>query len=733
MADGSGFMVSRRLILKAGVAAGGGLLLSIDLRGGAVAADGAAVEFTPNAFIRIAANGEVTLIAMNPEMGQGAKTSLPMLIADELDVDWARVRVEQADSDPKKYGRQFSGGSRATPTHYQEMRRAGAVGRSMLISAAALKWGAPAGELTTESGQVLHGPTGRRISYGDLAAAAAILPVPNPASVPLKDPKNFRIIGKATSQVDQPAIVTGRPLFGIDVRLPGMLYAVYQKAPAYGAKLATADIAVAKATRGVRDVLVIDGADDPQGLVSGVAVIAESWWAAQKARKALQLTWAKGPSTGQSSASFDAQAADLSTKPPQLVIRKDGDPDAAFKKAAKIIEARYFYPFISHATLEPQNCTASVKDGKVEIWAPSQNPDPGRDLIVKTLNVKPEDVTIHMMRCGGGFGRRLSNDYMVEAAAIAQRFGAPVKLLWSREDDMAHDFYRPAGYHFFKAGLDSAGKLIAFRDHFVSIGKGEKFASSANLAAEEFPATAVADLEFVASIMPCAIPTGPLRAPRSNALAFAFQSFLDEIAVAAGKDPLALRLELLSIAATKPRPAAPTNGDPTFDPARMIPVVRRAAEMAGWGRAVPKGVGLGIAFYFSHLGYFAEVVEADASDSRGAKVNKVWVAADVGSQIVNPSGALNQVQGAVIDGLSAALHQQITIKEGAAAQGNFDAYPLLRMPEAPEVEVDWIQSANPPTGLGEPALPPVAPALCNAIFAATGQRVRDLPLNVIRV
>ncbi len=734
MADGDFAMrTSRRLLLKAGLGAGGGLMLSFMLPIRAEAAgDRAAPDFTPNAYIRIAPDGSVTLTAKNPEMGQGTKTSLSMLIAEELDVEWDKIRVVQADSEPAKYGRQFSGGSRAVFTHWEPLRQAGAVGRAMLVLAAANAWKVPAGECATEAGFVIHGPTGRKAAYGDLVSAAAALPVPDPKSVTLKDPKSYRIIGTPRGQVDAPAIVSGKPLFGIDVRLPDMLYATFQKAPAYGAKLLSADIETAKRVRGVRDVYVMDGDTDPHNAVSGIAVVADSWWAAQKARLSLQARWADAPSKGQSSQGFDTQAQELSRQPATMNIRKDGDPDAAFKAAAKTIEGQYFYPFISHATLEPQNCTALVKDGKVEIWAPTQTPDSGRDQVVKMLKVKPEDVTIHLMRCGGGFGRRLNNDYMVEAVAIAQRTGGvPVKLLWSREDDMAHDFYRSAGYHFFSAALDGAGKLNALRDHFVSFGADGKFIASANLGPEEFPVRAVPHLEYVASLMPCAVPTGSLRAPRSNGLSFAFQSFLDEIAHASGADPIALRLDLLKAAATQPIAAPPAPGDPAFVPARMIPVVEHVAKMSGWGRTLPKGTGLGTAFYFSHFGYFAEVIEAQVSDAGALKVNKVWVAGDVGAQIVNPSGALNQVQGAVLDALSAALHQKITIKDGATVQRNFDDYPLLRIHEAPpEVEVYWVHSDNVPSGLGEPAYPPVAPALCNAIFAATGKRIRRLPIDL---
>ncbi len=732
MANG-GFTLraSRRFVLKAALGAGGGLMLSFTLPGRGKAAS-AAAAFTPNALISIAPDGAITLTAKNPEMGQGTKTSMAMVIAEELDVDWDKVRVVQADLDTPKFGRQFSGGSRAVFTYWDLLRRAGATGRTMLVAAAAQGWNVPVGECATEAGFVIHAPTGRQAAYGDLVGVAATLPVPDPKTLVLKDPKSFRIIGTARGQVDADAIVTGKPLFGIDVCLPGMLYATFQKAPVYGAKLISAEIDKAKQVKGVHDVYVIDGDTDPHGAVSGIAVVAESWWSAQKARLTLQARWADAPSTGQSSQGYDAQALDLSQQAPTMKIRKDGDPDAAFKAAAKTVEGHYFYPFISHATLEPQNCTAQVKDGKIEIWAPTQMPDQGRDQLVKALNIKPEDVTVHLMRCGGGFGRRLVNDYMAEAVAIAQRTGGlPVKLLWSREDDMAHDFYRSAGYHFFTAAIDGSNTLTALRDHFVSFGSDGKFIASANLGPEEFPVRGVPNLEYAASLIPCGVPTGSLRAPRSNGLSFAFQSFIDEIAHAAGADPIALRLDLLKAAATQPIAAAPAPGDPPFVPARMIPVVEHVAKMSGWRRTLPKGTGLGTAFYFSHFGYFAEVIEAQVSDAGALMVNKVWVAGDVGSQIVNPSGAMNQVQGAVLDALSAALHQKITIKDGATVQRNFDDYPLLRIHEAPpDVEVEWVHSDNPPSGLGEPAYPPVAPALCNAIFAATGKRVRRLPIDL---
>jgi len=719
-------MLDRRGFLQVTTAAGGGLLLGAWLEPALASAPPTLGNdpFTPNAFIRIAGDGTVTIIAKNPEIGQGVKTSLPMTIAEELDVRWEDVRIEQGDLNPA-YGGQVAGGSTGTPTNWEPLRRAGAAGRQMLVAAAAATWGVAESECTTRDGRVHHAASNRSFGYGDLAARAATLTAPDLRTVALKPPEEYRIIGKSIGSVDTPKIVRGEPIFGIDVTLPGMRHAVFEKCPVFGGTVASANLDAIRAMPGVRTAFVVEGGTNLSGLLGGVAIVADSWWQAEQARKQLKVTWLRGGTELQSSVAFAQQAAALMAGTPQRTLRQDGDVATALAGAHRTVTADYHYPFLAHATLEPMNCTAWFHDGKMELWAPTQNPGSGRQLVATTLGIAPDDVIVHLVRAGGGFGRRLANDYMVEAAWIARQVGAPVKLLWSREDDTRHDFYRPAGWHRLTGAVSATGDITAWHQHFISFGEGERFGQGASIGATEFPALFVPNFKLDASVMPSGVPTGFLRAPGSNGLAFVSQSFIDELAHAAGRDPVAMRLALLG-----PPRMAMDGERGVYDGGRMRAVLEAVAQRSGWGRAMPAGRGMGVAFHFSHRGYFAEVVDASVAADGGVTVHKVWVAGDIGPIIINPSNAVNQVEGSVIDGLSEMFAQEITITNGQVDQQHFGDFPLLRLIESPrEIDVHFVKSDSPVTGLGEPALPPVIPALCNAIFAATGRRIRTLPLS----
>lgn len=722
--------LNRRAFLKVAAFGSGGMALSLTLPGIAQGGQAAGPATLTN-FVTIGADGIVTIAAKNPEIGQGVMTSLPMLIAEELDCDWDSVKVVQAGYDPSRYENQRAGGSMAIPMSYLPMRRAGAAARAMLVQAAAEKASLPAAELSTEGGFVHHKASGRKWNYGELAGEAARVPAPDLETLPLKEPRDFRIIGRAVTGVDSAQVLKGEKLFGIDTSLPGMVHAVIQTSPAHGGKLVSFDSKAAETAHGVLNVIRLDGVGGPDVMPDGIAVVATNHWYAEKGRELLKTQWDLSGAKGHSLDAYVREAARLHDAGKGSGLRRDGEPEAALAKAAKMVRARYSYPFLAHATLEPQNCTALYKDGHLEMWAPAQIPARGAGLIAQHLGIPTNKQTIHLTRIGGGFGRRLFADYMVQAAAIAKAMpGKPVQLLWNRAEDIKRDYYRPAGWHDFTAGIDENGTLTAFSDHFIALGKDGKVDRSAGMPPSHFPAELVPNLLYTQDVLDTPIPMGPLRAPRSNALAFAFQGFLDEVAEAAGKDLPSLMIELCQgkgYIGDNPRGSG---WIPRKD--RIRGVIEHVVKQSGWNKR-PRGQagrGLGFGFYFSHQGYFAEV--ADVTVKAGdVRVNRIWVAGDVGSQIVNPRGAEAQVTGAIIDGMAQALGQRISFTDGVIDQQNFDTFQLARIDMTPEIDLEWVMSDNPPTGLGEPALPPVVPAIANAIYAATGKRARDLPIGTL--
>lgn len=717
--------VSRRRFLQGALTAGGGLVLAYYLRpsGRAQVAHADSVEnsFAPNDFIRVAPDGTVTIYSARPEAGQGIRTSLPMIVAEEMGADWRKVQVRPVPL-ADIYGPQFAGGSMSTPMDYTRMRQLGAAARTMLIAAAAKTWGVPESECYADNGMVRHRDTGRSLGFGELAASAATLPPPDLDQVVLKDPAQFRLLGSRQGGVDNPAIVTGKPLYGIDQKQPGMLFAVYQKCPVWSGRPQSANLDEIKALPGIKDAFIIGRAFPEHqltGLLPGVAIVGDSTWSVFAARKRLAVQWDEGAYAHSSWSDFARQARAAAASGSGREVRREGQVDRAFAAGAKVIEASYSYPFISHTNLEPQNCTAQVVGRKVKVWAPTQNPATARQLIAAMLGIGDDDIEVVITRMGGGFGRRLDPDPILEAVAIAQRTAAPVKLVWDRTDDLQHDHFRPGGFHFVKGALDAQGRVTAWQMHHVNFGSA--------LGADDFPAPFIPNFLLRETRLDNAIPMGPWRAPGANSYAFVQCSFLDELAHAAGQDPVAFNLALLG--ERKLIPATSEKGRP-YNAERMRGVIRVAAEKSGWGEALPRGRGRGLGYYFSHLGYVAQVAEVTVSPGGKLEVDRVTAAVDVGSQIVNLSGAENQVQGSINDGLNACWGQELNIARGRVTQTNFHEYPMLRLPQSVgQIDVHFVKTEYPPTGLGEPALPPLAPAVANAIFAATGVRLREFPFS----
>ena len=714
--------LDRRSFLRLTGLAGGGLVLAFSVGREAEAASAATAagsDFSPNAFLRISRNGSILIYSKGPEIGQGIKTAFPLIIAEELDAKWSDVRVEQAPVNPAVYGRQSAGGSRSIPDSWDQLRRAGAVARHMLVAAAAALWKVPVEECTTRDSTVWNGK--RKLGYGALAAKAASQPVPDAATMKLKERKDYRLLGKWYTGVDNRAVVTGAPLFGIDQTLPGMKIAVFQRCPAVGGTVKSANLAEVKALPGVRDAFVIEGNGKTTEVMPGVAIVADTTWSAMQARRALRVEWDESQASQDSWSAFARRAAELAKLPAgESTLQNTGAVDTALAGAAKTVSGFYTYPFVAHAPLEPQNCTAWSHDGIIEFWAPTQTADRALTTVAGALVVPVEQIKINQTRVGGGFGRRLMNDYMCEAGAIAQRFKGPVKLVWSREQDMAHDFFRAGGFHSLTGGVDAAGKLVAWRNHFITFTHDGKAPSSgAGWSGQQFPAQNLPNYQLSQTLLTLKTPTGPWRAPASCSVAWVIQSFLHELSAAAGRDHREFLLEVMG------EPRLLEGGLHT---GRAADVIKLVTEKAGWGRKLPAGHGMGLAFHFSHAGHIAEVAEVSVDADKRVRLHRVVVASDIGP-IVNMSGANNQCEGAVVDGFSTMAGLEITMEKGLIEQANFHQYPILRMPNHPKVEVHFIQSENPPTGVGEPALPPVAPAICNAIYAAIGHRVRTLPLT----
>lgn len=709
--------VNRRDFLKAGAAAGAGLTLAVYLPGctrEAALAEAAVATptFLPNAWLRIGPDGWVTVVVDRSEMGQGVSTALPMLVAEELDADWKRVRVEQAPAGKEyvnpMFGLQGTGGSTSIRAAFKPLREAGARARAMLVAAAAAEWGVDGSGLRTEKGQVI-GPAGKKLSYGALADKAATMPVP--ATVALKDPKDWKLIGTSVGRLDLESKVTGRAGFGIDATAPGMLTALVARPAVFGGKVKSFDATAAKAVPGVKHVVQIG---------SGVAVVATGYWQAKKGRDALKVVWDDGALAGTSSESIRARFVALAGRP-GVTARREGNAAGALAKGARKIEAVYEVPYLAHACMEPMNCAAHVRADGITIWAPTQwqwgNGLGTQGIASKLTGIPEEKIEVHTTYLGGGFGRRFELDFVSDAVETSKATGAPVKVVYTREDDIQHDFYRPAAYNKLAAALDEAGAPVAWTHKIVGPSIFSRFGplekgidnSSVEAAAEMPYAVPNVKVDWVRAEP--GIPVGFWRSVGNSQNSFIVESFVDELAHAAGKDPFEFRRGLLE---KHPRHKA---------------VLELAAGKSGWGQPLPAGRARGIAVQESFGSYVAEVAEVSVSPEGKVKVHRVVCAVDCGV-VVNPDIVVAQMESAIVYGLSAAPSGEITIKDGRVVQTNFNDYPVLRMNEMPVVEVHLVKSTEPPGGVGEPGTPPAAPAVCNAIFAATGKRVRRLPVRL---
>jgi len=725
--------ISRRKFMVRSTVAGAGLLVGFRFSGASLLSQESekGAKKAPvnpfDAYVHVKPDGKISLIVAKSEMGQGIKTGLAMILAEEAEVDFNSVSVEQAETRPDLYAHMGTGGSGSTMENFTPLRRAGATVRELMITAAASKWSVPKKECEAKKGVVAHEKSSRQASYGELVNAASKLPLPDPEKVELKDESDFELIGHATPRVDIPSKVNGSAQFGIDVRVPEMLFAVVARCPTFGGKPAHFDAAKAKAVAGVRDVFEIPALGKDMYTAGGIVVLADSTWAAMKGREALQITWNHGSATSESSDSLHATLRAAAGKAGKRV-RNDGNVDAALPGSAKRVDTTYEFPYLAHATMEPMNITVYARVGGAEVWAPTQSPDWVQRTVAKLIEVPPEKVVVHTTLMGGGFGRRYMADYPAEAAQIARVARKPVQLVWSREDDMTHDFYRPAACHQMRGAVDSAGRPLLWSHTIASTSIGSMWGSPDKLEESEVGGAkqmpyAIPNVRLEYNPVASSVPPLWWRSVEHSFNGFAVECFIDELAAAAGKDPVEFRRGLL----VKPAGWKPKDEDDP-DPARLRGVLELAAEKSGWSKPLPKGKGRGIASYHSFGSYIAEVAEVTVS-GENFKIDRVVVAIDCG-QIVNPESVRAQAESAVIYGLSAALKNEITIKNGAVEQSNFDGYDPIRINEAPPIEVYLTQSKDDPGGMGEPALPPAAPAVANAIFAASGQRLRKLPFQL---